>query len=397
VKIISEAVANWQLERLEALIRAARARAKFHKLRNSSLAGEHLNLADEYLDEAIAAMKYHKYEQASFACQSGFMQLGLAEFLLKYAARVDQGIKAVQAVTERGVRASEEEELANYLASSLAEMKVAIEYSNCRVSSRAQSVLDRAMDYYNDCLKEIKQSEGMQAKVCAQAGLLCLLLASELIGAENQMALPGWRGLSNPMLVSHLRRAPEFLSNLAEVRQRLHLREQADAISLNSEEQDKSLLLRKHWEKAYNDFLLAVNSLAGGKTSHAQSLLKAAQRELESCYEIIGMDDPDDISAELEESENGRRIPVVDAVSTLSEVKDIIDELKIQRREYLLSCVDKVARFYKEALRAYGEGRYQRAEKALASALLELDLLRQQLQFRKQRHTGAHPAGDMFK
>ncbi|MBX9720927.1 MAG: hypothetical protein K2X81_06005, partial [Candidatus Obscuribacterales bacterium] len=71
MKFISEALANWQVERLEALIVHARHRVKANKLRGRSLVGEHLNMADEHLDEAISAMKYKKFDQASHACQAG--------------------------------------------------------------------------------------------------------------------------------------------------------------------------------------------------------------------------------------------------------------------------------------------------------------------------------------
>lgn len=387
MKVISEAVAKWQVERLESLIAGARSRAKANKLKGGSLVLEHLDLADEHLDEAVSAMKYHKYEQASYACQSGFVQLGLAELLLKYGAKIDAGIKASAALGSKNERVAEEEELAHYLASCLAEMKVCIEYSNCKVSVRSQSVLDRAMDNYNDALASIKCSEPQKAKCCAQAGLLCLLLASELIGAENQMALPGWRGLSNPMLSRELRRAPELARHLAETRQRLHLKEKISPEELSQEESDQNMLLRKHWERAFNEFMLAVQSHANGSVSHAQALLKSALREMELCLEIVGIEDPEDFAEEFEDAQEEERVPVVDALCALDEAGGILSELKIPRKEYLLNCLEKVARLYKEAMRAYERNGYQRAEKALSEALLELDLVRQQIQMRRQKNT----------
>lgn len=384
MKFISEALANWQVERLESLVAHARARAKVNKLRSTSLVGEHLNLADEHLDEAISAMKYRKYEQASYACQSGFVQLGLAELLLQYGDRIDAGVQKMMTIAGQKEHAPEEEELAAYLASSLAEMKVAIEYSNCQVSDRAHSVLDRAMDYYNDSLKAIKDSDAEKAKCSAQAGLLSLLLASELISAENQMALPGWRGLSNPMLASPLRRANNLVSQLAETRQRLHQKEKLAALS--KEDQDKNVLLRKHWEKAYNDFLLSMNSLASGTFAHAQALLKAGSREMEVCRDIIGIEDPDELQDEME-SEKNEHTPVADAAAAIMEVKDIIANTKLQRKEYLVTCLERISRLYKEALKQYERGQYDRAEKSAADALLELDLIRQQVYFRRQKNT----------
>lgn len=387
MKFISEALANWQVERLEALIVHARHRVKANKLRGRSLVGEHLNMADEHLDEAISAMKYKKFEQASHACQAGFVQAGFAELLLEYGPKIDNGLRKVQFLTGAKERVPEEEELAAFLASTLADMKMCIEYSNCTVSERSHSVLDRAMDYYNDALKAIKSAEAEKAKHCAQAGLLSILLASELIGAENGTALAGWRGLSNPMLVSPLRKAGELVSLLAETRQRLH--EKEDAKDQNFEESEKNILLRKHWEKAYNDFQMAVMSLATGTVSHAQSLLKGAFREMDVCLDIIGTEDPDRLKEEYE-SDSAERVSVIDAVKAVSEIKDILTATKLQRKDYVLTSLDRLSRHYKTAIRCYEKEQFDRAGKATSDALLELDLVRQQIHFKKAKFTKTH-------
>jgi hypothetical protein len=392
VIFISEALANWQVERLESLIYHARSRAKADKLKSSSLVSEHLNLADEHLDDAISAMKYRRFDQASYACQSGFVQLGLAELLLRYGKQLDAGMRKAMLLAGQKEHAPEEEELSSYLASLLAQMKVAIEYSNCQVSERARNVLDHAMDYYNDALSAIKSSNPGKAKNCAQAGLLKMLLASELISAENQMALPGWRGLTNPMLVSQLRRATQLVSELAETRQRLHKKEKYAPETLSKEEADKNLLLRKHWEKAFNDFTLAVHSLATGSTAHAQALVKGALREMEVVREIIGIEDPDAIQEELEAEPVGR-LPVTDALNSLAEIKNMIAETHLQRKEYVFSCLDKVERTYREAIKSYEKGRFEKAERSVVESLQELDLARQQIHFRKQKFTGIHSTG----
>ena len=392
MKLISEAVAKWQLERLSSLIEHSRSRAKANKYKSSSLVSEHLNLADDYLDEAIAAMRYQRYDQASYACQTGFVQLGLAEFLLQHGQKIDQGIRAIQQVKDQKKdHRSEDEELTAYLASSLAEMKVAIEYSNCRVSIRSHAVLDLAMDYYNDSLKAMKLSEAEKSKNSAQAGLLCMLLAAELIGAENQMPLPGWRGLSNPMLVSSLRRATRLVAHLAETRTSLHRMEQSPKGSLPKEEIEKTIFLRKNWEKAYNEFLLSVQSLSDGSVSHAQALLKSALREMETCMEIIGIEDPETLVDEIEEHESsGERTAVTDVSAAITTIKQILEEAKMQRKESLLQRLEKVLRVYKEAQRNFENGHYRRAEQLAADALLELDLVRQKLHVRKQKPTNAH-------
>lgn len=390
MKLISEAVAKWQLERLESLIEHSRARARANKLRSTSLVGEHLNLADEYLDEAITAMKYHRYDQASYACQTGFVQLGLAEFLLQHGQKLDAGMRKVAALTNKKNRNPEEEELSAYLASCLAEMKVAIEYSNCHVSIRSHTVLDLAMDYYNDSLKAMKNSDADRCKNTAQAGLLCLLLAAELIGAENQMPLPGWRGLSNPMLVSSLRRAARLVAHLAEIRTRLHQKERSPKETLPKEEVEKTIFLRKNWEKAYSEFLSSVSSLADGSLSHAQALLKSALREMEVCLEIIGIEDPEELVDEIEEHEDGTRTPVADVPTTINTVKQIIEDHKIKKKEDVLKSLDKVVRLYKDGQRCFENGSFQRAERDLADALLELDFIRQRVHLRKQKPTSTH-------
>ncbi len=397
MKFISEALANWQLERLEALVSNTRSKARANKLRSSSLVCEHLNLADECLDEAISAMKYHRYDQASFACQAGFVQMGLCELLLQHGTRIDAGLRTASKLIDATKKRKDDDELASYLASMLAEMKVAIEYSNCKVNPRPQTVLDRAMDYYNDSLKALKNSDEEKSRYAAQAGLLCLHLASEIIGVDNQMALPGWRGLSNPMLVSPLRRASVLVEHLADTRKRLHQKEKALMIAEPKEEAEKTAFLRKHWEKAFSDFLLAVDSLSEGRVSHGQALLKSAIREMESCLEIIGIEDPDELANELEgessEIQGSHRQQIADALSLLAEVKDIIQDRKMPRKEYVLISLDRVTRLYKEGQRNFNSGHFRWAEKNVAEALLELDLIRQQIHMRRRKDTGAHSVG----
>ena len=384
---IPEALAYWQVERLESLILRARSQAKIDKLKSNSLVCEHLNLADEHLDEAISAMKYRKFDQASFACQSGFVQLGLAELLLRYGSRLDAGLQKAQQLIGTREHAVDEEEMPAYLASMLADMKVAIEYSNCPVSERARAVLDHAMDFYNDSLSAIKQAQPEKAGRCAQAGLLSMLLASELISAENQMALPGWRGLSNPMLVSPLRRASQLVKEMSETRQKIHKKEKTTLEIISQEEADRNALVRKHWEKAYNDFSLAMHSLAAGSQAHAQTLVKGALRQMSLVREIVGNEDPDELEEELE-STPGARTPVTDALNTLGEVKKILADTKLQRKEYLVGCLDKIEGLYRDGIKYFEKEQYERSEKFVGDALIELDLLRQQIQFQKRKPKG---------
>ncbi len=390
MKFISEAVAKWQLERLETLVTHLRSRAKSHKLRSTSIVCEHLNLADDLLDEAISAMKYHRYDQAAYSCQAGFVQLGLAELLLNHAAKVDAGVKAVAALTnEKDI--SEEEQLTAYLASCLAEMKVAIEYSNCKVSTRAHTVLDQAMDYYNDALKAVKQSSPDKCKRSSQSGLLCLLLASELISSENMMPLPGWRGLSNPMHFGSLRRACELSKHLAESRVKLHEREKLIKPDSRADEKDRVIFLRKNWEKAYTDFLSAANSNAQGTTSHAQALIKSAIRNLEACIELMNIDDPSEFNEEMDElTEPGLREPVTDIATEIKTIKQILEERKIARKDHIINMLDSILRLYKDAYRNFEKSHFVRAEKSISDAMLELDFVRQQIQLKKNRSTKEH-------
>lgn len=390
MKFISEAVAKWQLERLETLVAHSRSRAKSHKLRSTSIVCEHLNHAEDLLDEAISAMRYHRYDQAAYSCQAGFVQLGLAELLLNHTAKIEAGAKAIESLSKKK-DVSEEEELTAYLASCLAEMKVAIEYSNCKVSTRAHTVLDQAMDYYNDSLKAIKHSEPDKCKLSSQSGLLCLLLASELISSENQMPLPGWRGLSNPMLFGSLRRACELSKHLAESRLKLHEREKLIRADSSPEEKDRVVFLRKNWEKAYTDFLSAAHSNAQGTTPHAQALLKSAIRNLEGCIELMNIDDPTEFSEEMDElTQPGLREPVTDIATEVKTIKQILEERKIARKDHIISMLDRILRYYKDAYRNYEKAHFTRAEKAVSDAMLELDFVRQQIQLKRSRSTKEH-------
>lgn len=389
MKFISEAVAKWQLDRLESMLRSSRSKARNLKLRSGSIALEHLNLVDEHLDEAVGAIKYGKYQQAAYACQEGFFQLGLAEMLLRWGEQLDAGLRLASSLKLRSQPLSEEEQYLSFLASCLAEMKVSIEYSNCRVSLRSRSVLDRAMDFYNDGLRLLTESESESALASAQAGLLCLLLAAALIGAENQIVMPGLSQLSNPMLLRPLRRAPELVSDLSECRRRLHQREQASADEHLEEEREKTVLLRKHYEKAFNSFMLAIKSHGEKANIQAKKLMRSARRDLEICLDILGVDDPGDLGEDFEQAAQ-ERTPVVDVAALLGEVKDLMEGISIPKKDYYLICLEKIEKLYKEGLREYSRENFQQSEKALSEALLELDLIRQQVQMRKQKMSSTH-------
>lgn len=377
MKIISEALAKWQLERLEGLSASLRSRAKTAQLSRKAIAWEHIDLVDDAIDEAVSALKYRKFEQASAACQEGFVQAGLAELLLRYGQKMDVKMNQLFLLSEKGKK-SEGEEMVSFLASSLAQMKIAIEYSNCTVSKRVQAMLDHSMDFYNTALDAIKNSEQESANYAAQAGLLQIHLAGEFIAAENQISLPGWRGLSNPNLGSPLRRAAPLITLLVETK--LALR-QVEKEAIESKKGTENLLeLKSDWEKAYFQFSGAMSSLAAGSVAHAQALIKSAIEDCSNCQEAVGLHS--DISIQEEDipasEDHLERIPIADVMTILGEVSDLLSSADLKKKIAMSGKIRAIGEKYSEAHKMYNAGKYGRAEKLASEALFEMDLLRDQ-------------------
>lgn len=372
MEFVNEAVTKWQIERLSTMILRMRAWLKRSKdgTPDPALIKLHIGLAEEHFHDAVSALKYNKFEQAVFSCQKGFVQVGMAQLLTTYGSQIDSTLNKALLLEKKNRRLSEEQELISYLASSLAEMKMSIEYSNFLVSDRAQGFLNSAMDYYNDALKALKKSEIEDAKRKSRAGLLQLNLAGQIIGAENEMSLPGWRGLTNPSLGDPLRRVDELFEQIVECRS-----------LLARLPQNKSDGVRKKYEKSLNDYNNAIRSLANGSDAHAQALIRTATHEIddaltraEELKTAIHVDDANEVAEE--EQDDHKREPLADVSSLIAQVSHLVEGFSSTKSEQTLKKLQIIQQGYKDSLRALKKERFEDADKLASAALMELDLLR---------------------
>lgn len=370
IGMLKEIAVKYQVDRLSEFIDSSRTTLSSAKTNNVDIIKEHVALADESLGDAISALKYDKFDQAQIACRVGFMQIGLAQMLLRFGRQADQYLQKTLEIAP-GRKLNEAEEPLSYLASCLAEMKVVIEYGNLKVGDRGQSMLDRSMDYYNDALSLLKESDVVLAKRSAQAGLLHLFWASEVISQDNSRPLPGWRGLSNPMLGSPLRRGNELMAALMEVRSRVM---QSDDPAVSS--------ARIYYEKAVREYSQALQALSKNNMSHARATVTKAFRELEQARQMF-VDElmvENDGIAEIDQIKLAR-VPLADVAALIADVQamlavSIISEATMDAvRRRLLALEER----YLKALKFYEAANYDSAMKQTADALFDLDCIQQML------------------
>ncbi len=368
IGIVRRRLADWQFKKLERLINLLRARlsATGSFSAGSSLARDHIALADEHFAEAAAALGYRKFDQAMFACQKGLVQAGAAELLIRYGATIEAGMNKLALATKHR-QVSEDEELVSFLASSLAQMKTIIEYTNCTVSSRAQQFLDSAMDYYNDALAALKNENALSTTRGSQAGLVQLCLASNIIRFDNELiCLPALPGITNPMLASPLRRLDEMIAAIATVRS-----------ELNRSEPDVQALVRPHYEQAVQSYNRAIQALSKNDVTKAQSLIGAGLGELESAHGLLGSSGYTDISltTPVAGAISSSWEPLVHIEPALADILNLLPQVDQRKQEQVRNYVSSIGANYSQAVKQYEAGNRSQALNLATTALLELDKL----------------------
>lgn len=251
--------------------------------------------------------------------------------------------------------------------------------------------------------------------------MLQVFLASEFISAENQISLPGWRGLSNPMLASPIRRGPELIALLVETKQLLRNMEKEKDKDKDSNESDGDkerpdlFELKSDWELAYHRYVSALNSLATGSLAHAQQLIKESLQQCRACYEAVADtnvdlipsvyedDEPDDdaswaqydsknfspIVKQVPEQEP-ERVAVADVMELLGEVSEMISHVDVQKKTSMSNKLRVVSEKYRDAHSAFKQRQFGRAERLASEALFELDVLRAQFKTVSRKTTGKY-------
>ncbi|MBY0547196.1 MAG: hypothetical protein K2W95_07870 [Candidatus Obscuribacterales bacterium] len=381
IKLVNEAIAKWHVERLSTMIVRMRHWLKRGDGTDPALIKQHLGQAEEHFNDAISALKFNKYQQAMYACQRGLSQIGMAQLLTTYGDDLNQIVAKANTIERSTRKKPEEQELIGYLASSLAEMKMSIEYSNFHVSDRAQTLLNSSMDFYNDCLSALKQAENEAAKRKAQAGLLQLSLAGRIISAENDMSLPGWRGLNNPVLGAPLRRVDELLEQIVTCR-----------TAMKRLTANKGSAARLRYDKALKHYNEAISSFSMGSNAHAQSLIRSATEEIEEAINAANGAslEGDEGNSNDADDEELQREPLADVPSIIASVASLVETLPLSKKEVALKRMHTVTQLYKDAIRATKKERFVEAEKLAADSLMELDLLRHFMLSQSERSTAEH-------
>lgn len=366
MKIVDKVKARMELEQFNTKLEEVRAALGDRRKAFSDIAREHMNVAYELHDEAIAAMKYNP-SQTLHVLKVGWVHLDIAYTVVKSA----QLTKLPPLPTVPN--ANEAEDKIGYLSSTLARIKAMIEYSNCWVSDFARTILDGAMDYYQRALSALEGDYDEEAIRAAQAGLLKVSLASELIRAENSRALPGWTGLSNPMLASPLRRTLELTNCLVQTR-----------VLLNSIHEPEATA---QFNKIMHKYDKALESLASGDIDHAQATITKLLLKVDDVRNSIGehygeegdqLLDEYSVPALLEQA--GHVELVLSELNDLINVSDFDGRGDLLRKRYeLKALLESISFLYTDAIKSATNNDLPTAEQLLATGLFNLDLLRQRL------------------
>lgn len=366
MKIVDKVKARMELEQFNTKLEEVRAALGDRRKAFSDIAREHMNVAYELHDEAIAAMKYNP-SQTLHVLKVGWVHLDIAYTVVKSA----QLTKLPPLPTVPN--ANEAEDKIGYLSSTLARIKAMIEYSNCWVSDFARTILDGAMDYYQRALSALEGDYDEEAIRAAQAGLLKVSLASELIRAENSRALPGWTGLSNPMLASPLRRTLELTNCLVQTR-----------VLLNSIHEPEATA---QFNKIMQKYDKALESLASGDIDHAQATITKLLLKVDDVRNSIGehygeegdqLLDEYSVPALLEQA--GHVELVLSELNDLINVSDFDGRGDLLRKRYeLKALLESISFLYTDAIKSATNNDLPTAEQLLATGLFNLDLLRQRL------------------
>jgi hypothetical protein len=366
MKIVDKVKARMELEQFNTKLEEVRAALGDRRKAFSDIAREHMNVAYELHDEAIAAMKYNP-SQTLHVLKVGWVHLDIAYTVVKSA----QLTKLPPLPTVPN--ANEAEDKIGYLSSTLARIKAMIEYSNCWVSDFARTILDGAMDYYQRALSALEGDYDEEAIRAAQAGLLKVSLASELIRAENSRALPGWTGLSNPMLASPLRRTLELTNCLVQTR-----------VLLNSIHEPEATA---QFNKIMHKYDKALESLASGDIDHAQATITKLLLKVDDVRNSIGEHYGEEGDQLLDEysvptllEQAGHVELVLSELNDLINVSDFDGRGDLLRKRYeLKALLESISFLYTDSIKAATENDLPTAEQLLATGLFNLDLLRQRL------------------
>jgi len=328
-----------------------------------TLAERHLDRATEQYEDAMSALRYNIFAQAESMLNDGLMHAYFAYRIVHLAARSQTDDE----MEER--TASEAEERIAYLGSKLTELKQAIEYGNCTVSDTAAGQVDQGMDLYDAALSILKDGDLNLAKRSAQAGVLQLAFASELIRAENAGALPGWNGLANPLTNCPVRKLNELASMIVEVYELLIARKTEGSRAL-------TVSLRKALANLSN----ALRALAKDNTVYAQALVFSGLTEINRAQLLIALKSADSSSAaewEAEQIPGHYDIALANVELLVSDIKNVLERCTDRSSERARNRLDVLLRNYIAAVHELQAGERFEAKRWINAARSEAGHVRE--------------------
>lgn len=358
-------ILDFDLQQLDTLICSVRSALRFAPAGRAWLAQKHLEQAIEQYESALAALhrSNFKFKQTQTIMRTGLMHAYLAYRLVRTTVLINQDSK----VTDKD-RLTEAQQQIGQLGKNLTDLKTSVEVSNYRVSDIAQRQVELAMDLYDAALSELKTNQPLMAKRAAQAGLLQLSFAVELITCDNGGSLLGLAGLANPLTNCPVRKLNKLASMLV----------QLYALGLPPLEDD-CLRFQLYVRKAIQNLNTVIIALSRDNLVHAQAEVFAglneaymAQKVLEpelnqfTCYEHME-------TKQLARKFNPARLEL--------HVLNIKELLKDPERLYdqAINSLDRLLRNYQRAVRAFDSGDISEAHALIMSGLDEVARVRKLL------------------
>jgi len=357
-------VVGFELEQLSAMLASARAALEGLPPGFGKLAQKHLEKAAEQHDDAITALRYNNPAQAETMLTDGLMHAYFA-FRITHAKAVPAG----RAGQEQATKDSEAEERIAYLGGALSELKAAIEYSRCLVSGEAGEQIEKAMQLYGEALTALKGNEQMLAKRTAQAGVLQLAFAGELIKADNGGDIQWGVGLANPLTNSPIRKMNQLAATILQVH-----------IASAQQSAQVSRSLRSSVKKAIRSLNSAIRALAQDNVVYAQSLVVAGLAEIGGTSGLIEPTlDQAVAQAEQETLQLKRKFDAAEVELIASDIKSILERSDSRLADKASNRLDRLLKDYQAAVRAFEQGDRLEAERLVTAALTDADRVREAL------------------
>jgi hypothetical protein len=357
-------IVDFELDQLSTMMSHIRSKLDELPAGYGIIAAEHFRQASGDYEDALAALRYQNLGQAETMLKQGRLQAYFAYRLVHAVVAFSGG---QEGDTHRPAAGGEER--ISYLGAALGELKKAIEYSNCSVSELAGDQVEKSVRLYDSALGALKDGQELIAKRSAQAGILQLSFAGELIRAENGGALPGWNGLANPLTNCPIRQLNELASAIIHVY----------LIPLSDRSQAKKRI-RTHFLKAVQSLNNAIAVLAQDNTVYAQALVVTGLTEIDRARTLA---EPELVDAfagqEWQTVRLIRKHSEGDVELTVMDIKNILQRSPHRSADKARNRLDALVRNFAAAINALESGDKAEAGRLADSALHELAQVRQTL------------------